>query len=171
MRALVALLIVLLLLAALVLIASPASAQDTHTAWTPEHRSIADGLSTALVGMQIGSDVLKAWKSPQRRDALLCKLLTIGASVGVAEAMKHAVNKTRPDGSDNLSFPSEHTMLATSSRQTHGWAMAASVSIAFSTAYFRTAADKHDTVDVSAGAAIGEGIRQMISLTPWCQAR
>lgn len=155
----------------IVLLAAPVAAQDTATAWTPEHRSIADGLSTALVGLQIGADVLKAWRAPQRREAVLCKLLTIGASVGVAEVMKHAVNKTRPDGSDTRSFPSEHTMLATSSRQTHGWALAASVSMAFSTAYFRTAADKHDTVDVSAGAAIGEGIRQMITLTPWCQAR
>jgi len=85
-------------------------------------------------------------------------------SIGVATAttftLKYSVRRERPDGSDDLSFPSGHTMYAfqgaTFIHQRYGWryALAAYAGACF-VGYSRVESDKHYLGDVLAGAAIG----------------
>ena len=78
----------------------------------------------------------------------------------VVEALKWGVDKQRPDGSGNDSFPSGHTAdsfaAATFINQRYGWEYGVPSYIAASyVAYTRVASDKHHVEDVLAGAAIG----------------
>ncbi|MBV7315982.1 phosphatase PAP2 family protein [Shewanella sp. NIFS-20-20] len=78
----------------------------------------------------------------------------------VTEGLKFAIDKERPDGSGNDSFPSGHTtdsfMAATFIQQRYGWqyGLPAYVGATF-VAYSRVESDKHYLGDVLAGAAIG----------------
>lgn len=81
-------------------------------------------------------------------------------NLGTTYALKYAVDKERPDASGNDSFPSAHTSIASQGaaflQRRYGWrwgapAMAAAAAVAWT----RVAADKHDPVDVLAGAVIG----------------
>jgi hypothetical protein len=81
-------------------------------------------------------------------------------SLGVVEVLKSSVNKTRPDGSDNKSFPSGHAAVAFSAAQylqmKGGWEYGApAYAVASYVAFARVDAKKHDWSDVVAGAAIG----------------
>ena len=82
------------------------------------------------------------------------------ANVATTYALKTVVDKERPDGSDNDSFPSGHTALAFGGasfiHKRYGleYSIPAYVGAAF-VGYSRVHADKHDTTDVLAGAAIG----------------
>ncbi len=81
-------------------------------------------------------------------------------TVGVTQALKYSVRRTRPDGSDNLSFPSGHTSAAFQgagfihARYGLKYAIPAYIGASF-VGYSRVYADKHFTPDVIAGAAIG----------------
>jgi membrane-associated phospholipid phosphatase len=86
---------------------------------------------------------------------------SMGTALAVTGALKYTIHETRPDGSDNRSFPSGHTSAsfaaAASLEKRYGWqvglpahALAAFVGVA------RVKADKHFVHDVIAGAAIGE---------------
>ncbi|MCL1141328.1 phosphatase PAP2 family protein [Shewanella gaetbuli] len=78
----------------------------------------------------------------------------------VVEALKAGVDKQRPDGSGDDSFPSGHTAdsfaAATYINQRYGWEYGVpSYLVASYVAYTRVASDKHHVEDVLAGAAIG----------------
>lgn len=78
----------------------------------------------------------------------------------VVEALKYSVDKQRPDGSGDDSFPSGHTadsfMAATFIYQRYGWQYGVPAYIGASyVGYTRVASDKHHVEDVLAGAAIG----------------
>lgn len=92
-------------------------------------------------------------------------LLSAGSAVAAAEVLKSTVHSTRPDGSDNKSFPSAHTALAFSAAtfmdrrygaQYGAWTPAL-YGVAALTGVARVEADKHHWVDVLAGGAIGWG--------------
>lgn len=76
------------------------------------------------------------------------------------EGIKFAVDKDRPDGSGDDSFPSGHTAdsfaAATFIQQRYGWqwAIPAYIGATF-VGYSRVESDKHFVEDVLAGAAIG----------------
>lgn len=76
------------------------------------------------------------------------------------EGLKFAVDKDRPDGSGDDSFPSGHTAdsfaSATFIQQRYGWkwGIPAYIGAAF-VGYSRVQSDKHYVEDVLAGAAIG----------------
>ncbi|WP_028774151.1 phosphatase PAP2 family protein [Shewanella waksmanii] len=78
----------------------------------------------------------------------------------VVEGLKYSVDKERPDGSGDDSFPSGHTAdsfaAATFVQQRYGWewAIPAYVGAAY-VGYTRVASDKHHVEDVLVGAAIG----------------
>jgi len=82
------------------------------------------------------------------------------SSFGVTQALKYTVDKERPDGSDNRSFPSGHSTAAFQSahfiQKRYGWAygLPAYIGAAY-VGYSRVHAKKHDNADVLAGAAIG----------------
>ncbi len=81
-------------------------------------------------------------------------------SRATVEGLKFTVDKDRPDGSADDSFPSGHTAdsfaAATFIQQRYGWqwAIPAYVGATF-VGYSRIASDKHYIEDVLAGAAIG----------------
>ncbi|WP_227670668.1 phosphatase PAP2 family protein [Psychrobacter proteolyticus] len=85
---------------------------------------------------------------------------SFAANLAVTYAVKSTVNKDRPDGSDNDSFPSGHTSLAFQGasfiHKRYGLehSIPAYVGATF-VGYSRVKADKHDMADVLAGAALG----------------
>lgn len=84
------------------------------------------------------------------------------ASVASAYAMKYSISKERPDGSDNHSFPSNHTGVAfagaTFIGERYGWKYAVPAYLVSGyVAWGRVYAKRHDVWDVLAGAAIGVG--------------
>lgn len=89
------------------------------------------------------------------------QLIKTGVVSRVAvEGLKYAVDKDRPDDSDDDSFPSGHTAdsfaAATFIQQRYGWkwAIPAYIGATF-VGYSRVESDKHYLEDVLAGAAIG----------------
>jgi len=90
---------------------------------------------------------------------------SIATSTATTFALKYTVKRERPDGSNERSFPSAHTMFAfqgaTFIHQRYGleYAVAAYFGATF-VGYSRIQAEKHYLGDVLAGAAIG-------SLSSW----
>ena len=89
-------------------------------------------------------------------------------SIATAYALKYSINKQRPDGSDNHSFPSNHTGLAfmgaTFIGQRYGWKYSIpAYLISGYTAWGRIHSKRHDFWDVLAGAAIGSGCALLIT--------
>jgi len=90
---------------------------------------------------------------------------SIGVSTAATFALKFTVRRERPDGSNDRSFPSAHTMYAfqgaTFIHRRYGFAYSAAAYLgAVFVGYSRIEADKHYLSDVLAGAAIG-------SLSSW----
>lgn len=85
---------------------------------------------------------------------------SFATNLATTYALKYTVDKERPDGSDNQSFPSGHTSLAFQGasfiHKRYGleYSIPAYVGAGF-VAYSRVEADKHDLTDVLAGAALG----------------
>lgn len=76
--------------------------------------------------------------------------------------LKWAIKKPRPNGENNNAFPSGHTsttfQAAAFIQKRYGWAYGVpAYLLAAFTGYSRIHAEKHDVVDVLAGAAIGMG--------------
>ncbi len=74
--------------------------------------------------------------------------------------LKYSVQRPRPDGSDNLSFPSGHTSaaftLATVAEHHYGWQIGVpAYLLAAGIGYSRMEKDKHNLSDVLAGATLG----------------
>ncbi|WP_299492644.1 phosphatase PAP2 family protein [uncultured Shewanella sp.] len=85
---------------------------------------------------------------------------SVGVSRLSVEALKFSVDKMRPDGSSDDSFPSGHTAdtfaTATFIQQRYGWKWAIPAYAAASfVGYSRINSDQHYVEDVLAGAAIG----------------
>lgn len=91
----------------------------------------------------------------------------------VSFGLKSIVNKDRPDGSNNNSFPSGHTSITFQSasfiQKRYGWKYGIPAYLLSSfTGFSRLNADKHDIVDVVAGAAVGIGSTYLFT-TPYQQ--
>ncbi len=83
-----------------------------------------------------------------------------GTNLATTLALKYAIDKTRPDGSDDNSFPSGHTSVtfqaASFIHRRYGLAYGLpAYALATYTGYTRIQADKHYLTDVLAGATIG----------------
>jgi len=84
-------------------------------------------------------------------------------NAGVVYTLKHTIHSTRPDGTDNHSFPSGHTATAfcgaTTLHKEYGkvspWISVAGYTVATITAIDRVRRNRHHWGDVLAGAAIG----------------
>ena len=97
-------------------------------------------------------------------------VLATGATLAATELLKQTVRATRPDGSDQKSFPSGHTSVAFSAatfmdrrygeqwRSRYGaWTVPALYGVAALTGVARVEANRHHWGDVLAGAALGYG--------------
>lgn len=94
------------------------------------------------------------------KDRLLIRATSIATMYALTQGIKHTVNRTRPDASDNHSFPSGHTagafLGAENLRINHGnWWGLAGYTAATATAFLRLYNNRHWFGDVITGAGIG----------------
>ena len=126
----------------------------------PADRKYADWGSTGLVVVSVAKDFYDALKAPNRTDALIRFTIRDGSTAAIAEALKLIVHRTRPDGSNDHSWPSEHTMFAILLASQCGGGgpgpgFSLSIPLAFGTGAGRIMAGKHFASDVLSGAGIG----------------
>ncbi len=106
--------------------------------------------------------------------------LSIGSAAGMALIGKNIVSETRPDGSDNNSFPSGHTTNAFAAATTlhirYGWQVGLpAYGVATLVAAGRVEAERHYWRDVAAGAALGslsawiftDKLNEQVQVLPW----
>lgn len=137
-----------LVVALLLLNARAVSAQEGRDAlaWPPGARRTADVVSTAgvVAGLALPCLLDRTWTCAKQEAG------RVGLALVVAELTKHFVHRTRPDGSDDKSFFSEHTALTCAATlRTKVWALCPAVG------YLRVAAERHWVSDVGVGAGVG----------------
>ena len=115
-------------------------------------QTIQNAISYGTVGTNILMDAVTILRSSDRTCLAKREALRVGLSIALAESLKAVITKTRPDGSDRKSFPSEHTAIAFASS---GWSLTYGYAFAIGTGMERRMANKHDEIDVTAGAGIG----------------
>lgn len=159
-----ALLLVLLLLPA----SAGAQVGTEPLAWQPQNRPLADGISTALVGIQAGATVVhdvKTWRDGDRKPTFRSGC-SIAVALATTESLKRIFPETRPDGSDNLSGFSGHSA---STAALSGWNFTFGIPISVATGFFRADANKHhmwgpgQSKDIPIGWAIGAGAQLLCS--------
>lgn len=139
-----------------------ASASDL-TAWTHAADALAVGLPALAYGVTgyVKSDT----------DGLKELTLGLAATVAASEVLKRSVPVTRPDGSDQKSFPSRHTAVAFAAARFLDRRYAdelvsyrpALYAAAGMTALASVQAKRHRWGDTLAGAALGYGLAQWTS--------
>lgn len=141
--------VLLLASASLLVVTSPAHA--SKSGWNRASnisRTLVVGVSLAVPGLQ------QDWRG------LGGTALALGVTAATTQGLKWTIPETRPDGSDDQSFPSGHTSIsfaaAASLHKRYGWqAGLPAYAVAAFTGVARVKADKHYTHDVIAGAALG----------------
>ncbi len=105
-----------------------------------------------------GVDAQSSWKR-----LLVNSATSFVINAGVTYALKHTIHSTRPDGTDDHSFPSGHTSIAFCGAailhkefgKVSPWISVAGFTVATVTAVDRVRRNRHHWGDVVAGAAIG----------------
>ena len=138
-----------LALAPALLVAAPAQAEEQD--WGTASDIAVGGLVAWSVGMPLVEG--------DEKGALQAGI-SLAAAQGLTQLLKRIVDKERPDGSNNRSFPSGHTATAfaaaTSIMERRGADEGLpAMGIASFVGAARVQARKHDWADVAAGAAIG----------------
>jgi membrane-associated phospholipid phosphatase len=133
-----------------------AACADNGLSW----KNGSDLLAVGLPALAAGA----AW-GQQDSEGMKQLTLTMASTVGAAELLKRTVKATRPDGSDDKSFPSGHTAVAFAAvrfmdkryaqqvEPYRPWLYAA----AGLTGLARVEANQHYWRDVAAGAVLGWG--------------
>lgn len=144
-------------LAVLAATSTPARA-DPHD-WAVASDVVRDALVLSALGVPaVQGDWSGAWQAGG----------SLAAAGGVTWALKETIPETRPDGSNDKSFPSGHTSISFASAATlqnrYGWkaGVPAQLAAAF-VGLARVKADKHFVHDVLVGAAIGEAAGFLIT--------
>lgn len=94
---------------------------------------------------------------------LTVSLASMAINTGVTYVLKKSVHRTRPDGTDNESFPSGHTSMAFCGAMTlhneygkrYPWVSVGGFAVATVVAVDRVRRNRHHWEDVAAGAVIG----------------
>lgn len=114
------------------------------------------------------------------RDRTIILGITAVLTAGSVEAVKHLSHEVRPDGSDNLSFPSGHTATAFASaeflrqeyKDVSPWYGVAGYAAATATGALRMYNNKHWFSDVVAGAGFGIlSTKAAYWVYPWIQRK
>jgi len=127
------------------------------------HTSIDDFLAFSPPALALGLKTAGVKTEHNILDGFLLYAFSFGLSEGLVEGLKYTVHEKRPDGSDNLSFPSAHTSAAFAGAEflhqeyinQSGWYSAAGYSLGAATGVLRLLNDKHWLSDVLVGAGIG----------------
>lgn len=115
--------------------------------------------TAAVFGLKICG--VKSESTWERR--LTVSVVSMGINAGVCYGLKKAVKRTRPDGTDDESFPSGHTAIAFCGATTlwheyhkvSPWIGVAGFAVATTVAVDRVRRNRHHWEDVAAGAALG----------------
>lgn len=134
--------------------AQPTSIDPKGLSW--DNTKNAQIISNITVGVSIGLDTWDSWKSTDRKRAFIKQGERTAIVLGATELVKRLTHRTRPDGSDDLSFFSEHTEFASMNRR---WQI--SVPLMTSTGYLRIAANKHYLTDVIVGGLVGSLVNRI----------
>ena len=140
----------IILLASSMLIAAPSQA-DSHSGV----KRAGDIMALTIPALAYGSTHYMDDKAGRQQF-----YQSFAANVAATYALKSTIDKERPDGSDQDSFPSGHTSLAFQGasfiHKRYGleYSIPAYVGATF-VGYSRVKSDKHDVGDVLAGAALG----------------
>lgn len=123
----------------------------------------ADIISWGTVISNVTVDTISAFRSDDKVQAFKTEGIRIGIVVGASEILKRIIHETRPDKSDNKSFPSEHSALACVAIDFNSDAPKLSVQIsgAITTMIGRIKAQKHFWWDTLAGCGIGLAVSQI----------
>jgi len=125
-----------------------------------EHTRIDDYIQYA----PMAANVSMGWLGVEAKHTGRERMLTTGTAfcvmTAIAGGLKHTIHETRPDGTDNKSFPSGHAarafMGAELVRTEYGTGLGiAAYGTALGVAYLRVYNDRHWVKDVVAGAGIG----------------
>ena len=141
----------------------------------------AEDASDSLRNLAVGSYLLTAFIVPSdsaasRASGLAVGLSTVALERGTVAGLKAVSGRTRPDGSDEASFPSGHTSMATATASMAAanmayvdaadWLLHSSrvglYGMAAATGWARVEAEKHYPSDVLAGYAIGSFIARFM---------
>lgn len=128
----------------LVIGAIPLTAQvgTEPLAWQPHHRALADGISSALVGVQVGATIWRdvtTWRDGDRKPTFRSGC-AVAIALTLTETLKRTLPELRPDGSDTKSWPSGH---AATSAALSGWSFEFGIPLSAMTGLFRDAANLH----------------------------
>ncbi|MDR7127999.1 membrane-associated phospholipid phosphatase [Algoriphagus sp. 4150] len=128
------------------------------------HKIAGDVLRGAMPALALSSTFI--WKDRQKGTYQFSKALA--GTFALMYGLKLITNKERPNGENNNSFPSGHTSVAFASaafvQKRYGWEFGIpAYLLAGYVGYTRIEANKHDSVDVLAGAAIGVGISYLFT--------
>lgn len=113
----------------------------TNVKW--DNVKAAQTLSNIGVGIGISLDVVDVLRSQDKKRSAIVLSERYLVVLAVTEITKRVIHRTRPDGSDNKSYPSEHTAFASGR-----WYVGIPVG------YLRMAGDKHYLTDVLSGFVI-----------------
>ncbi len=139
------------------------STRDEIGEHQPKHISLDNYTQYAPAAMVYGLNAAGIKGRHNFRDRTIIYATSQLISAAFVVPLKHIVKEERPDGSNNLSFPSGHTATAFSSAQfmfreykdTNFWLSISGYSFAVFTGVYRTINDKHWVGDVVAGAGFG----------------
>lgn len=128
------------------------------------HKTTGDILVGAMPILALSSTFI--WKDGEKGTYQFSKALA--GTVALSYALKFTINKERPNGENNNSFPSGHTSVAFASaafvQKRYGWEYGIpAYLLAGYVGYSRIEANKHDGWDVLAGAAIGVGMSYLFT--------
>lgn len=148
----------------LTLLAGPAAAQEQVEVVNTNRGPVYVAATAASLG-SIGVGVYQAYKSPDPERAFGCLALRLGAANGAALLTKHFVHETRPDGSSNDSFFSQHTVQPASaiSWGNRGWSF--NIGFTIGVGAGQVIDKRHHPWDVVVGGLVGEATH----LIPGCR--
>lgn len=127
------------------------------------HTSLDDYLKFAPAVATVGLEAVGVQGRHTAAQTAVISAISLSLAFGSTEVVKRITKETRPDGSDNLSFPSGHTAAAFASaelmrlefKDTHPVLAWSGYMAAVATGAMRMLKQRHFTGDVAAGAGFG----------------